>query len=82
MTPAEINTILYRLDKQDEVLGEIQAHVSQTNGKVAVLMADKIARDAVAADRKGRRSWLSPMMIALAAAGLGSFLTALFTLVL
>jgi hypothetical protein len=37
MTPAEITTILYRLDKQDEVLGEIQHHVSKTNGRVMKL---------------------------------------------
>lgn len=37
MTPAEINTILWRLDKQDEVLGEIEHHVSKTNGRVMKL---------------------------------------------
>ena len=37
MTPAEIATILYRLDKQDEVLGEIESHVRATNGRVLKL---------------------------------------------
>ena len=37
MTPAQIDTILYRLGKQDEVLSEIQNHVKQTNGRVMKL---------------------------------------------
>jgi hypothetical protein len=37
MSPEQINTILYRLDRQDEVLGEIQHHVSKTNGRVMKL---------------------------------------------
>lgn len=37
MTPAEIAVILRRLDEQDETLGEIHAHVKQTNGRVLKL---------------------------------------------
>lgn len=37
MTPDQVNTILYRLDKQDELLGEIHQHVKQTNGRVLKL---------------------------------------------
>ena len=37
MTPAEIAMLVRRLDQQDEVLGEIKSHVSQTNGRVMKL---------------------------------------------
>jgi len=68
VSPGEINTILWRLDRQDEVMGEIKAeirevrgHVEKTNGRVTGLELWRARLDGV----KTALSWVQPLTIAL-----------------
>jgi uncharacterized protein YhaN len=73
MTPSDEARIERRLDRQDDVLGEIHAQVKATNGRVTKLEIDSAVEQALRAEkekqdarRERRRSWISP---AVAAAG-------------
>lgn len=61
MTPGEISTILWRLDRQDQQLQRIEQHAEKTNGRVAVLELWRARVEGA----KTAMGWVQPLMIAL-----------------
>jgi hypothetical protein len=65
MSPGEINTILWRLDRQDEQLRHIAEHVERTNGRVTGLELWRARLDGA----KAAMGWVRPLVIALGSGG-------------
>ena len=47
MSPGDITTILFRLDKQDEVLEEIAQKATETNGRVGKIERERAIEQAL-----------------------------------
>lgn len=71
MTPDQVTLILYRLDKQDQQLDQIEQHVIETNGRVKRL---ELWRAGIDGGRKAL-AWLPTIALSVASGVLVYILT-------